>query len=1158
MQSTHSEPNGRFIDFNNERFYRIENIDAMPSFFISMVSHSDHWLFISSNTGLTAGRVSAVSALFPYEAVDKIEDNPENSGNKTIIRVKSGNDWINWEPFSTATDNAKSKQRNLYKHILGNQLCFEEIHHELKLTYRFTWQVSDEFGFVVQAQLINHNSHVIELEILDGLQNILPAGAPQEVQTNASNLVDAYRCNELLEPSGLAVFSLYSGITDKPEPVEVLKANTVFCLGLDNSKTLLSSRQVNAFRMGHNIQTEHQIRGIRGAYLVKAPLQLKANGQHAWKFIANVEQSQQQIAELNSRLKADSSAINSALEKSVHHGAMSLTNLLSKADARQKTASEIDDVHHYANVLFNAMRGGVFDNHYWIHTQDFVNDIKHFNKKVFAQHTDFLESLPEHILLFELQDQIKLLNDSQLERLCTDYLPITFGRRHGDPSRPWNKFAINIKDNAGEPLLSYEGNWRDIFQNWEALLLSYPEFIENVISKFVNASTIDGYNPYRITKKGIDWEIEDPKDPWSYIGYWGDHQIIYLLKLLELSQKYHPQQLSQLLSKALYSYANVPYRIKPFSDVMRDPKNTIVYDEDEETLIQQRMLQLGADGKLVLDENNQVYQVNLLEKLLVPLLSKLSNFVPRGGIWLNTQRPEWNDANNALVGQGLSMVTLYYMRRYVAFLMNLLSNDNTNNFATETASINSTSCSIEVVEWLEKTSHILNEANKHLKQHGNFKADYLLTIITKLGQAGSDYRQQIYQQKSFSGKQNVDISTIKVILNDVLSLLDDSIRYNQRSDKLYHAYNLLSTSKNKLKVDYLYEMLEGQVSVLSSGTLQATEVVEVLESLFESPIYRADQKTFMLYPDEQQSPFLKKNVIEFSELENNADLLDLLDVAKQNIIIRDEFTQNYRFHHEIINLDQLNSQIINLQPELDDKFDSVKQALNELYKKVFDHYNFTGRSHGMFGFEGLGCIYWHMVSKLLLATQECYFQALENSSEKNTLQRLGELYYQIRGGIGFNKTPSEYGAFPYDPYSHTPMHSGAQQPGMTGQVKEEVLSRYGELGVRIENGQIKFQPSLLRQQEFLTETSEFSYLDLAEKPQVIALANQSLAFTLCQVPIIYQLTNHQSSLIIHRSSGVADQKANLLLDAKESQSIFKRENKIEKVVIQINEQQIRF
>ena len=73
--------------------------------------------------------------------------------------------------------------------------------------------------------------------------------------------------------------------------------------------------------------------------------------------------------------------------------------------------------------------------------------------------------------------------------------------------------------------------------------------------------------------------------------------------------------------------------------------------------------------------------VNLTEKLLVPLLAKLSNFIPGAGIWLNTQRPEWNDANNALVGNGTSMVTLYYLRRYLTFCRELLSSGEDAAFA---------------------------------------------------------------------------------------------------------------------------------------------------------------------------------------------------------------------------------------------------------------------------------------------------------------------------------------------------------------------------------------------------------------------------------------------------------------------------------------------
>jgi len=83
-------------------------------------------------------------------------------------------------------------------------------------------------------------------------------------------------------------------------------------------------------------------------------------------------------------------------------------------------------------------------------------------------------------------------------------------------------------------------------KTWEALAHSYPEFTDGMIFKFLNASTFDGYNPYRVTKNGIDWETIEPDDPWSYIGYWGDHQIIYLLKFLEFAERHNPGSIGQL------------------------------------------------------------------------------------------------------------------------------------------------------------------------------------------------------------------------------------------------------------------------------------------------------------------------------------------------------------------------------------------------------------------------------------------------------------------------------------------------------------------------------------------------------------------------------------------------------------------------------------
>ena len=182
-------------------------------------------------------------------------------------------------------------------------------------------------------------------------------------------------------------------------------------------------------------------------------------------------------------------------------------------------------------------------------------------------------------------------------------------------------------------------------------------FTLGMIARFLNATTADGYNPYRVMRGGIEWEVPEPDNPWANIGYWSDHQIVYLQKLLEVADQFQPGALAALLDQPVFSYADVPYRIRPYAALLRDPQQTIDFDRDKQGAIVRRTQELGADGKLVMAPGGQVLHVTLAEKLLVLLLAKLTNLVPEGGIWMNTQRPEWNDANNALVGKGLSVVT---------------------------------------------------------------------------------------------------------------------------------------------------------------------------------------------------------------------------------------------------------------------------------------------------------------------------------------------------------------------------------------------------------------------------------------------------------------------------------------------------------------------
>jgi len=663
---------GIFADREGERFYCIRNVDDILPFFISVISSDDHWLFVSSKGGLTAGRASPDTALFPYIPVDKIHESITHTGPSTIVRLHRADGDYYWEPFNPEHTGRYETERNLYKNVLGNKLCFEEINHSLKLVFRHTWMTSAEFGFIHKSEIENTGNVESDVEFLDGLVNLLPAGTPAHTQANASNLVDAYKWAELDGESGLALFALYSGVTDRADPCESLRANVVYALGLEKPTTLLSNRQLDAFRKGATVTAEHARRGIRGAYIVSSAANVSPGSAISWTIVADIEKTQSDIVTLRNRLR-DPDQLVADIARSVEAGSDALARIMAAADAVQEVAEETVTVHHFANVVFNVLRGGIFDDQYQVSARDFAKTIRHFNRAVWQQHRELLQALPEKLRHGELLKTVRASGDRQLERLCLEYLPITFGRRHGDPSRPWNHFSIKLKDEFGNRLLSYEGNWRDIFQNWEALAHSYPEFIEGMIAKFVNASTADGYNPYSITKEGIDWEVEDDADPWSYIGYWGDHQIIYLQKLLELSLAYNPAQLAELLHQPIFSYANVPYRIRDFDDLLRNPKATVDFDHDLELRIEQQVIRSGADAKLLCDSEGDVYLVTLLEKLLVTLLCKISNTVVDGGIWLNTQRPEWNDANNALVGNGLSMVTLYYLRRHLRFLQDVIS-----------------------------------------------------------------------------------------------------------------------------------------------------------------------------------------------------------------------------------------------------------------------------------------------------------------------------------------------------------------------------------------------------------------------------------------------------------------------------------------------------
>ena len=1127
-----------FVSIENEKFFKISNSDTMRPFFMSIVSDSNHWMFISSNGGLTAGRKNSEFALFPYYTDDKIIESAEFTGSKSIFLVHLNDKTHLWEPFSERFEGFHQVSRNLYKSEYGNKIMFEEVNHDLGLTFQYKWSSSNNYGFVKTSTLINNTETSVKITLVDGIQNILPYGVGSDLQNQSSNLVDAYKRNELESQSGLGIFALSAIIVDKAEPSEALKANVAWSLGLEKPKYLLSSLQLKAFRKGQTIHQEVDVKAEKGAYFLNANIEVLPKTKKEWMIIANVNQDHCQIASLCKSINKDNTLVDKVNED-ITIGTTRLIALNASSDGLQLSENKLRNTRHFSNTLFNIMRGGVFDYNYQIEKWDFKNYLAKANKKVIINNETVVEGLPDNFSIFELHNLVNESVDPNFKRLCLEYMPLRFSRRHGDPSRPWNKFSINTRSEIdGSKILDYEGNWRDIFQNWEALAHAFPEFAESMIHKFLNATTFDGYNPYRVTKDGFDWETIEPDDPWSYIGYWGDHQIIYLLKFLEFVEQHKPGKLDSFFDKDIFVYANVPYKIKDFNSIVNNPKDTIEFDENLDAKIRQERIELGVDGALLRDQNRFIVKVNFIEKVLATVLAKLSNFIPEGGIWMNTQRPEWNDANNALVGNGVSMVTLYYLRRFLNFFKTVIENSEKENIEI----------SIELLDFYNEMFYAFEK--HHYQLENNVDDKFRMDILIALGSAASKYRTYIYD-KAFSGRKvSLSIDSITRFVDISLEYLEHSIRANKRSDKLYHAYNLMTVSDKSVAISHLSEMLEGQVAVLSSGYISSKETLEILDALKTSALFRPDQYSYLLYPNKNLPNFMERNTIP-KEFVSKSALLQQLVTDNNKQIIQKDVKGDFHFNGGFKNANDLKEALSKLsQSSYAHLVSADSKLILEIFETIFNHKAFTGRSGTFYGYEGLGSIYWHMVSKLLLSVQENCLTAIRNNESSELIGRLLEHYYEIHAGIGVYKSPKLYGAFPTDPYSHTPAGKGAQQPGMTGQVKEDILCRFGELGVFVSKGQLHFNPCLLRRSEFLKEEKRFQYVDVYQNHKTLMLKENSLAYTYCQVPIIYEIAD-QNSIEVFRNDDSSEIIDDLILNTQMSEKIFKRIGEVIRLKVRI-------
>ena len=424
-----------------------------------------------------------------------------------------------------------------------------------------------------------------------------------------------------------------------------------------------------------------------------------------------------------------------------------------------------------------------------------------------------------------------------------------------------------------------------------------------------------------------------------------------------------------------------------------------------------------------------------------------------------------------------------------------------------------------------------------------------MAFMAELGLSAETYRESVYD--GFSGSKSILSKTGLLEFIDLAnSYLDQSIDHNRRDDGLFHSYNLLQVNPDGIEVENLYEMLEGQVAVLSSGYLDDRQSLDLLTALRSSKIYRSDINSYLLYPDRNLPLFRDKNVIDPSLVRDNPWIQSELASGRTRFV-EEDLNGDVHFNGNFRNVRELSDAI---EEETGTSRDTCS-ALCSVYESVFNHRQFTGRSGAMYKYEGLGCTYWHMVSKLLLATAEVIKSADEDLVDREHLSPLLERFDDIKEGLGLHMSPAEYGAFPVDPYSHTTGFSGVQQPGMTGQVKEDVITRFYELGVNVEHGEISFSPVLLKRTEFLSKPQTWHF-SVGGEMQSEVLEAGSMAFTLCGVPVIYQMAQSSSIRVVTDHADPEHIPGNRLGTAW-SRSLFRREKRVKKLLVEIPAEKLR-
>lgn len=632
------------------------------------------------------------SPIMEFSPANISHKNVASSGFRTFIKLGDAPEV--YEPFQSSRPDPAAKRTMT---ILPNGLTVEESHavHGLKTTVHYFNLPNDDYAALVRrVEIENTGSSRLELELLDGLPEILPYGSANSGYKEMGNLLRSWMevCN--LE-NGIPFYKLRSSTNDDAEVSEI--KNGHFYLSFTAEGELLKPVVDFELVFGGNTSLAYPDRfaGLTLAELLEQPQypvnKVPCGFSGAARTLApggkltlnTIIGHVNDIAKINR--KADQLCRDEYITGKAQEAAELTENLT--ADIATHTSSAIFDAYCRQSYLDNFLRGGypfIFDN----------------GRDGFVVHL--------------------------------------YSRKHGDMERDYNFFSL-----APEYYSQGNGNFRDMNQNRRNDVFFHPRVGSFNIKMFYSLIQADGYNPLSV--QGTSFEVLPEQAPqlkeWiaasaadhqaelealclsrftpghliNYIadhnaalkvdeqkflsgvlalsqqnieaafgeGFWSDHWT-YNLDLVEGYLDVFPDKLAELLfGDESYTFYDSPAYVLPRSEkyVLSGGKvrQYGALLEDEEKL--HRLQRKAGETQWLRTEGGfgGIYRTSLFVKMLSLSLNKFATLDPYGmGVEMEGNKPGWNDAMNGLPGLfGSGMSETFELKRMILFLLEPLESGET-------------------------------------------------------------------------------------------------------------------------------------------------------------------------------------------------------------------------------------------------------------------------------------------------------------------------------------------------------------------------------------------------------------------------------------------------------------------------------------------------